>query len=314
MIPLTSKPNLIDIFFANQEELKEYMIKARKLSWKYFGEELIAYYPGKSFPSISLTGNHCAQNCLYCDKYYLKNMKAVSTPNDLLHFALELEKNNGKGMLISGGYNEESIVPFEPYLGIIAKIKQETNLKINIHPGLINKKQAQKLVKVGIDSVSFDLITDDEVITEIVQNGKTGNDYKKSYEIMIKAGLNVVPHICLGLFYGSEKGNLKTLEYILQQKPKLVVFLGFIPTKGTPMANSDTIHPNFLAKVLTYTRLNNPEIEQSLGCMRVRKYEYERNAILAGINRIAVPKNKALDYAQTEFKLKIRKEEKCCLI
>ncbi|MHA1126127.1 MAG: radical SAM protein [Candidatus Heimdallarchaeota archaeon] len=311
---MTSKPNLIDIFYANQEELTEYFIKARELSWKHFGEKLIAYYPGKSFPSVSLTGSQCAQNCLYCDKHYLKNMKSVSSPNDLFQFALELEKNNGKGMLISGGYTEDSIVPFEPFLDIIAKIKQETKLKINIHPGLIDKKLANKLAKVGIDSVSFDLITDDQVISEIIQNGKTSKDYKESFETMMNAGLNVVPHICLGLYYGTEKGNLKTLEYVLQQDPKLVVFLGFIPTKGTPMANSETIHPDFLTKVLTYMRLNKPKIEQSLGCMRVRKYDYERNAISAGINRIAVPKKKSLDFAQTDFKLKIIKEEKCCSI
>ncbi|MHA1243296.1 MAG: radical SAM protein [Candidatus Heimdallarchaeota archaeon] len=311
---MTSKPNLIDVFYASEDELKEYNQKARELSRKHFGDELIAYYPGRFFPSVSLTGSQCAQNCLYCNKYYLQNMKAVISPNDLLVYALELEKNNGTGMLLSGGYTEESIVPFEPFLDTIEKIKQETKLKINIHPGLINKKQAQKLAKVGVDSVSFDLITDDVVIKEIIQNGKTGKDYKEAYEIMVNAGLNVIPHICLGLYFGTEKGNLKTLEYVLQQEPKLVVFLGFIPTKGTPMSNSKTIHPNFLTKVLTYSRLNKPKIEQSLGCMRVRKYEYERNAILAGINRIAVPKKKTLDFAQTEFKLKIKKEEKCCSI
>lgn len=311
---MTSKPNLKDIFYANQEELASYTQKAREISWNNFGKKLVAYYPGKSFPSVSLTGDQCAQNCLYCDKYYLKNMKPVSSPDELFQYAIDLAKKKGKGMLLSGGYNEESIIPFEPFLDVIEKIKQETKLKINIHPGLINKKQANNLAKVGVDSVSFDLLTDDVVITEIIQNGKTGSDYKESYEIMVEAGLNVVPHICLGLYYGTEKGNLKTLEYILQQEPKLVVFLGFIPTKGTPMADSKTIHPDFLTKISTYMRLNTPKIEQSLGCMRVRKYEYERNAILAGINRIAVPKIKSLDFAQTEFNLEIKKEERCCSI
>jgi uncharacterized radical SAM superfamily protein len=311
---MNSKPNLIDVFYASKSEAIELRQKARELSLKYFGDELIAYYPGRAFPSVSLTGKQCAQNCLYCDKYYLRNMKVVSSPENLLNYAFDLEKNNGTGMLLSGGYTEESIVPFEPFLDVIEKIKQETTLKINIHPGLIKKKLAKKLAKAGVDSVSYDLITDDVVISEIIRNGKTSKDYMESYEIMIKAGLNVIPHICLGLYYGTEKGNLKTLEYLLQHDPKLIVFLGFIPTKGTPMANSETIHPDFLTKVLTYARLTRPKIEQSLGCMRVRKYEYEKNAILTGINRIAVPKKKSLDFAQNELKLKIRKEEKCCSI
>ncbi|MHA1366152.1 MAG: hypothetical protein ACTSP5_07040, partial [Candidatus Heimdallarchaeota archaeon] len=60
---MTSKPNLIDVFYASEDELKEYNKKARELSRKHFGDELIAYYPGRFFPSVSLTGSQCAQNC-----------------------------------------------------------------------------------------------------------------------------------------------------------------------------------------------------------------------------------------------------------
>jgi len=54
---MTSKPNLIDVFYASEDELKEYNQKARELSRKHFGDELIAYYPGRFFPSVSLTGS-----------------------------------------------------------------------------------------------------------------------------------------------------------------------------------------------------------------------------------------------------------------
>jgi len=303
-----------EILNTSQNELDQLLEEGRSLSWKNFGQTLKVYYPSKKFPSISVTGASCALKCLHCNKHYLKNMHHIESPNDLVNFAIGLEKKQGKGILLSGGYDEESIVPLESYLEAISSIKSRTNLKINVHPGLVSFKQAKALADTGVDAISFDLITDDEVISRVIKNNKQGKDYIESFKSLIKAGLHVVPHICLGLHFGDEKGNLDAIEIALKYEIPLIVFLGLIPTKGTFMEKSKIINKDYLTRLILYTRLRKPHLEQSLGCMRVRQIDYEQAAILAGINRIAVPKKKSLDFAVNRLGLSVDQIETCCSI
>ena len=303
-----------EVLNASQNELDQLLEEGRSSSWNNFGRILKAYYPSKNFPSISVTGASCALNCLHCNKLYLKNMHQINSPSDLMRYAIKLEKKQGKGFLLSGGYDEESKVPLESYLEAVSRIKSETNLKINVHPGLVNSRQANALADAGVDAVSFDLITDDEVISKVIKNDKRGKDYIESFKSLIKAGLHVVPHICLGLHFGDEKGNLDALKTALKYNIPLIVFLGLIPTKGTIMEKSKIINKDFLTKLILFTRLRKPDLEQSLGCMRLRQIDYEQTAILAGINRIAVPKKKSLDFAVSKLGLSIEQIETCCSI
>ena len=303
-----------EVLSASQNELDQLLEEGRSLSWNNFSRTLKVYYPSKNFPSISVTGASCTLNCLHCNKHYLKNMHQINSPSDLMSYAIKLEKKQGKGILLSGGYDEESKVPLEPYLEAVSRIKSETNLKINVHPGLVNSRQAKALADAGVDAVSFDLITDDEVISKVIKNDKRGKDYIESFKSLIKAGLHVVPHICLGLHFGDEKGNLDALKTALKYNIPLIVFLGLIPTKGTIMEKSKIINKDFLTKLILFTRLRKPDLEQSLGCMRVRQIDYEQAAILAGINRIAVPKKKSLDFAVSKLRLSVEQIETCCSI
>ncbi len=311
---MNNKISFAEVLNTSQNELDQLLEEGRSLSWNNFGRILKVYYPSKNFPSISVTGASCALNCLHCNKHYLKNMHQINSADELVNFAIKLEENKGKGILLSGGYDEESIVPLEPYLEAISRIKSKTNLKINVHPGLVSSKQAQALANAGVDAVSFDLITDDEVISEVIKNNKQGKDYIESFKSLVNAGLHVVPHICLGLHFGEEKGNLNALETALKYEIPLIAFLGLIPTKGTIMENSKIINKDFLTRLILYTRLRKPDLEQSLGCMRVRQIDYEQAAILAGINRIAVPKKKSINCAESKFGLEVEQIETCCSI
>ena len=303
-----------EIFNASEQELTVLMERARKISWNALGKRIRFYYPSKEFPSVSITGSACAQSCLYCNKHYLKAMHSLTTPQKMLNFALKLKAKGGKGMLISGGYDEESVVPINSYLDTISQIKKKTNLFINIHPGLVTLEQAKAIYDAGVDAASFDLVTDNHVIREVIRNGKTAVDYKKSFEALINAKLKVVPHICLGLYYGTEKGNIEAVKLALNYDIPLIVFLGFIPTKGTPMEKSKVITSDFLAKISIYTRFRKTDLEQSLGCMRVRLPEYEREALLVGMNRIAVPKKKTIEFAKKTLGLNVESVQTCCAI
>ncbi|MBN1328652.1 MAG: radical SAM protein [Candidatus Heimdallarchaeota archaeon] len=304
-----------ELFEKPMDQLDEFLAFAREESWRFYGKKIKTYYPKTSFPTISITGENCSQNCLYCNKHYLKNMLALTTPERLRSFAFTHAAKKGIGMLISGGYNDQAQLPFEPFVKVLMEIKTKTDLILNLHPGLVTRTQAQILAEIGIDAVSYDLVVDDQVINEVINNGYTAENYKNSYRYLKDEGLKVIPHICLGLYFGQTKGNLEAIEFALQQKnTDLIVFLGLIPTRNTPMKDAAILDPEFLAKIIVYTRLKQPNIEQSLGCMRVRKNEYEINALKAGINRIAIPKKNTIEYAKNDLHLKIEENNFCCAI
>ena len=124
-------------------------------------------YPSKdSFPSISITGDECHFSCTHCNRKYLKFMLHV-TQDDLYQKSIELEKRGAKGLLISGGLDESGKVPID--YSILKKIKNDTNLIINLHSGLLKRNDAKKIKESGIDAVSLDFLGSEDTIKNILK-------------------------------------------------------------------------------------------------------------------------------------------------
>ena len=169
---------------------------------------LNCYYPGEKFPAISITGDECALNCKHCGQHYLKQMQSANTPEQLKTLCIELAQNGANGILISGGCDANGSVPLENFMDIIAAIKRETNLIVNVHTGLIADIQtAQRLANTGADVASVDIVGDTETIQEIYGLDKTPNDYRLTLSFLFEGSIpNIVPHICIGLNHGELKG------------------------------------------------------------------------------------------------------------
>ena len=102
---------------------------------------LKTYYPYPGFPPISISGGKCALKCRHCRGVYIKNMLSASTPEKLMEVCRKLDENNAVGILLSSGYNKDGgLLNLKRMLPAIKKIKKETKLIINIHPGFVDKK------------------------------------------------------------------------------------------------------------------------------------------------------------------------------
>ncbi|MFX1569862.1 MAG: radical SAM protein, partial [Promethearchaeota archaeon] len=258
------------------------------------------YIPTKRFPAISVTGIECALECEHCSKKYLKGMKDLVDNKDLEQFLIELYKNNGVGALISGGSNHDGSVPILNFLDTIQKVKRNTNLIINTHTGLLNKETAEKLADANVDIVSFDVNMDDEVVRNIYHLDIELNEYKRAIDLLIKYKLNIVPHICVGLYYGILNKELDSIKFIKEtlKNPSLIVVIALIPPKNSKL-KFNMPKPKDIAKIIALLRFIFPKTEISLGCMRPRgriKTEVERYAIKAGITRIEIPSRDTLKW------------------
>jgi uncharacterized radical SAM superfamily protein len=227
-----------------------------------------------------------------------------------------LAKNGAKGVLISGGYNEEGWVPLDGFIDAIERVKRETGLFLNVHTGLVPPLLAKELGRVGVDMASVDLIGSDETIELVLGIKKTTRDYERTLKELSQVVPRVVPHICIGLHEGKIKGEAKALEIAAKIRPAALVFLVLTPTAGTRFEKISPPSPSEVGRVIVNARLKFPKATLALGCMRPRgdkKTEFELQALRSGVDRIEIPSEQTIEAAR-KFGRDVRRLEACCAV
>ncbi|MFQ6064428.1 MAG: radical SAM protein [Candidatus Bathyarchaeia archaeon] len=312
---------------ADGRELEEALTTARNISWRNFGKQISFYAPSftyyktkyfnsspTAFPTISVTGPSCALKCKHCRGKVLETMLPASTPEKLIAICTDLRVKGCIGCLISGGCLPDGSVPLDRFTDAIAKIKRDLGLTVLVHTGIINSSTAKELKKAGIDAALIDVIGSDETIREVYQLNARVDDYDESLKVLSESGIPTVPHVLVGLHYGTLKGELQALRMISKHSPSAVIIIAFMPVHGTPMEKVYPPVPKEIAKVLISARLMLPKTPIALGCMRPKgehRNKTDMLAVRAGVNAIAFPADKAIQLADS-MGLKISFSSLCC--
>ena len=303
----------------NNMQIEPFLRLAQEITLQNFQNELKIYIPNKRFPAISVTGNECALECAHCDKKYLRGMKPILSDESLRNYLLNHSKKGGTGILLSGGCDAEGSVPLLNYLDVIKEIKKETSLIINTHTGLLNEVTAKKLAEANVDIVSFDINMDEDIIKDIYHLNKNLSDYERAVDLIKKYDLNIVPHICIGLYYGELHKELESIKFIKEYNlnPSLIVLIALIPPKNSSIWFKRPT-PQDIAKVIAVIRFIFPDTEISLGCMRPRgdiKVDIEKHAIKAGITRIEIPSKNTIKWLkQVNPEIILKFYSACCAV
>jgi uncharacterized radical SAM superfamily protein len=228
-------------------------------------------------------------------------MAPAETPAKLFELAEKLKREGAAGFLLSGGCLPNGAVPLERFIPAMKKIKRELGLTVAVHTGISSASTAEALKDAGIDAALIDVIGSDQTIREVCNLNVTIGDYEESLKVMHAAGLNVVPHVIVGLQNGTLEGEFQALKMIKQHKPSALVIIAFMPMRGTEMENVEPPSPEDIARVVAAARLMFPETPLALGCMRP-KGKHRANtdvlALKAGVDAIAFPSEEAVDYAK----------------
>jgi len=240
-------------------------------------------------------------------------MPDVSTPAKLRAYCIKHEENGGVGLLISGGSTSEGTVPLTPFLDTIRWIKENTDLLLNIHTGMLNKEEAEAVASTGVDVVSVDLVGSEDTLRQVYGLDKSIEAYDATLVNLVDGGANVAPHICVGLHYGEIKGEKKAIELAAEVRPESVVFISLIPTTGTLMENVQPPKVKTITDLISIAGKKCSESEIGLGCMRSRSYktELEWGAIKAGAKRIALA-SRSTEHRALEAGYGILKLDGCC--
>ncbi len=259
----------------------------------------LGFFPKGKFIEVSITGRACQLNCPICGGRWLGGILSVNRPEDLVKLGVSEWKRGARGILISGGYTREGKLPFQPFLWAMRELKR-IGFIISVHTGPLNKKEAQDLGKAGVDIADFELMDENSVRIAKGLNLRR-EDYLEGMENLLGEGIEVVPHIIIGL-PGSEDSLEGYTSIIRDLKIRRTVILGFIPTPGTKFSNEAAPAPEILRRAAEELKKVS---RVSLGCMRAPWLKREYDEMLLGIvDRIANPHNS----------LNLERVQACCSI
>jgi lipoyl synthase len=287
------------------------------------GTDLTFYLPGMiryenqrgRYPAISLTGNRCELQCEHCKGRLLGPMIQVTEPDALLEKGIYLQKRGAHGLLLSGGSDRQGRLPWSKYADAIRKTAETTGLFLSAHVGFPDLETCRQLKKSGVRQALLDVMGDEETASEVyhLRGLRTVRD---ALESISQTGLQLAPHIVVGLHYGRIKGEEEALQMLSRYNPEALVFVVLTALKGTPMAGIKPPSPLEVARLIAKARLLMPQLPISLGCERPRNkegIELEKLALRAGITRMAVWSEEALEEA-SRLGLRPRFQSTCCSV
>jgi len=271
----------------------------------------------RAFPPVSLTGGSCNLACSHCNKKYLQHMLPADTPEKLFDTCRYIAGKGIKGVVLSGGSEPDGTVPLYKFADTIRRIKDELGLRINAHTGPLNREQSKTVVESGVDAALVDVIGSAETIKKVYGIDFTPEDIGNTIKYLREFGIpNISPHLIVGLDYCKIKGERNAIKILENSDVDNVVMVIIIPTKGTEFEGLNPPPVEEVASLIKELREGMPSTNISLSCVRPGgKYrdELDRAAILAGVNKMAIPSKAALDTAkELGLKIKIHEENRCC--
>jgi len=244
----------------------------------------------------------------------LDAMTSVRANEDLFALARRLHDEGGEAILVSGGSTRTGAVPLLAHLRHVPRIREELGMKVIVHSGLVSPELAAALEESGVDGVMLDVVGADETLRDVYHLDLTVADVDRSLRLLSGSGLRIIPHIVLGLHYGSFLGEHRALEMINRYPVSTLVLVVLMPLAGTPMAHVSPPPVDQVAEFFATARVAAATTTINLGCARplgAYKREIDEAAIDLGLNGIAYPADGAIAYARSRG-LTPRLFEYCC--
>lgn len=268
-----------------------------------------------SFPVFSVTGPACALNCAHCRAEILQPMIPAPTPDELEAKvrAIAGSKRLG-GFLLSGGSNRRNEIAYERFLPVIERLKRDLpHLRIAIHSALLDRRRARALAGAGIDTAMLDVIGADETIREVYNLDRPVADFAASLEALCETGMEVVPHIVIGLHFGRMLGEHHALEICASLPIDALVLVVVMPVHALP-GTFATPGASEVGRFFLDARKRLPSIPVNLGCARphgLYRRTIDAYAVMAGLDAIAFPAEGTLALARAMGR-PVARHHACC--
>lgn len=254
-----------------------------------------------AFPAFSITGGACALDCKHCRASILRSMTETGDPASFEAMVRAMIARQGlRGFLLSGGSNRRNEVPFDRYLPVIRRLKDDhPTLEVLVHTALVDAARAQALKGAGVDVAMLDIIGDAATIRDVYHLDRPVADFEAALGHLCAAGLNVLPHVVIGLHHGEIRGERAALEIIARYPTRAVILVVLMPAFADP--GFGRVKPEAALEVIAEARALLPDRLLLLGCARppgADRVMVDAGAVLAGVDGMAYPADEAMAMAR----------------
>jgi biotin synthase len=246
----------IEYLFSQDNDLWDLLYWANRIREKFFGNKI------KVCSIIPARLGGCTQDCKFCAQSagYDTAFKEVKTLSDeeILDVARKAKEKGltNFGIVYSGKtISEKELVRLEK---LIPKIKNEIGISICGGFGIINYEQASRLKKAGLSRYNHNLETSRNHFKNIV----TTHDYDSRIET-VKAAKKAGLGLCTGGIFGIGETDIDRIDMALQIRELGVdmVPMNFLsPIKGTPLADTPTMQPREILRLIALYRFILPKV------------------------------------------------------
>jgi uncharacterized radical SAM superfamily protein len=266
------------------------------------------------FPAFSITGGACALDCKHCRASILRSMTPAGEPIAFERLVRTLIERQGlRGFLLSGGSNRRNEVPFDRYLPVIRRLKDDfPTLDVLVHTALVDHARAKALKDAGIDVAMLDIIGAEETIRDVYRLDRQVADFETALAHLVAVGLNVLPHVVIGLHHGRILGEQQALEIISRYPTRAAILVALMPAFADPGFGS--IDPAEALEIIAEARDILSDRLLLMGCARPpgrSRVLLDSGAVLAGLDGIAYPADEAMQLARALGRTTDR-EHACC--
>ena len=246
-----------------------------------------------SFPAFSITAGGCALMCDHCQAKILEPMIPATNPAMLDQKVRDLVLlQDLQGFLLSGGSSRRNEIRYERFYPVIENLKRDfPHLKIAIHTALTDETGARSMESAGVDTAMMDVIGAEETIRDVYHLDRPVEDFEATLAALCATGMEIVPHIVIGLHYGRVLGEANALDIVSRHPVEalvLVVIMPFYAKAGTFM----TPETQEVGRIFLEARRRIPDRKVLLGCARppgMHKRVTDSYAVMAGLDGIAFP-------------------------
>jgi biotin synthase len=239
---------------------------------------------------INAKSANCPEDCSFCAQstFYETGITKYPLLSDdiILKKAREAQVDGAESFCLVCAYREPSQNDFEKICNIIAKLRKEVRLDINVSLGFMTAERARRLKSLGVRRYNHNLETSESFFSKICKTHDF-SDRIRTARIVKEAGLE----LCCGGIIGMGETTRQRIELafsISTLEPNEVPINILIPRKGTPkQLDNCSIHPIDIIRTIAVWRFIMPKtILKIAGGREVYFNDGGKLALQAGANGI----------------------------
>ena len=241
---------------------------------------------------LSIKTGGCAEDCGYCNQsaHFETGLKAEKLiDKDTVLEAAKKAKAGGAGRFCMGAaWREPKDRDMDALCDMVSDVKA-LGLETCMTLGMLSTEQADRLSSSGLDYYNHNIDTSPEDYGRVIST-RTFEDRLHTLNLVRESGMKVCCGGIVGMGEQAEDriGLLLALAN-LDPAPESVPINALVPVAGTPLGDSDPVHPIEFARIIAVARIMMPKSYVRLSAGReTMSDEAQALCFMAGANSIFV--------------------------